>query len=690
MKFSPPNGVVDLTVSYVGIDDNNLDRSTNGNNFNKNHSRRTSGVTTNVMTDGINNSVSNTNNNINNSSDFDNSNDCNDNYKRNMNNNNSNDENRSGESFYSVNLNDVCNMLPPDLSINTYHQSSQILNSKKLKIVIPPPFPARSSSGISNQFLTKKLNESINNCPSQQSQKCEIAGDSGIISTSSVSTSNSTSSESICENNFYNIDSKLNKIESVDYQNILDNFENENDENENENSQRTTTWKWKEDENFIKCDHTVGTIPSPGTFTFHFRNNTIKPMNIKEIRNYFKYYNHAKADNISDCGDTIYVGSVNSVHENMQNLGHEINNKNNKNNNNENNNDMSDQVPTFSDSNKNRRRKSSSLIPCNFSDLKQYEGLGLGLYTAHNMVNLMGGQLECSANNEEACFWFTIPSSCASTSSSTTPMKCTEAISSLASSIPQSQLESKLQSELSSKDCSSQNSPEKCPINKMTRRMSRSKLSPGSTARKLFSSNPPVLTIPSFEILSESERGKSVSPSPSNSDRIIRVDNFSSSTINFSQSGSSSGSTLEIGRLSRGNSVSCNSSFGNTNEIRVLVVDDSRICQKVANRALTGLEFNCTAFASNGQEAIDMLSEVPLRFDAVLMDLRMPIMDGLTAIRKCREELGLTKLPIVALTAEVGLSIKEEAMKAGASWFLSKPTKSQELVCVLRALALKQ
>ena len=66
------------------------------------------------------------------------------------------------------------------------------------------------------------------------------------------------------------------------------------------------------------------------------------------------------------------------------------------------------------------------------------------------------------------------------------------------------------------------------------------------------------------------------------------------------------------------------------------------------------------------------------------MDLRMPVMDGLTAIRQCRNNLNLVDLPIIALTAEVGLRIKDEAMKAGASYFLSKPTASQELLDVLR------
>jgi CheY-like chemotaxis protein len=120
--------------------------------------------------------------------------------------------------------------------------------------------------------------------------------------------------------------------------------------------------------------------------------------------------------------------------------------------------------------------------------------------------------------------------------------------------------------------------------------------------------------------------------------------------------------------------------------MRVLVVDDSPTCQRVITRSLAHLEFTFVE-ASNGEEALRILTEKPLRVDAVLMDLRMPVMDGLTAIRKCRIELGLTSLPIIALTAEVGSSIKAEAMKAGATWFLNKPARSQELISILRALS---
>jgi CheY-like chemotaxis protein len=119
--------------------------------------------------------------------------------------------------------------------------------------------------------------------------------------------------------------------------------------------------------------------------------------------------------------------------------------------------------------------------------------------------------------------------------------------------------------------------------------------------------------------------------------------------------------------------------------MRVLIVDDSSMCQKVMVKSLKGLEF-LTEVAFNGWEACEKLQQTPCRFDAVLMDLRMPVMDGLEATRYCREVLKLSDLPIIAITAEIGTAIREEAIKSGASHFLSKPAKAQEIISILRSL----
>ena len=70
----------------------------------------------------------------------------------------------------------------------------------------------------------------------------------------------------------------------------------------------------------------------------------------------------------------------------------------------------------------------------------------------------------------------------------------------------------------------------------------------------------------------------------------------------------------------------------------------------------------------------------PEEFDLVLMDLRMPVMDGLEATRAIREELGLRDLPVVACTASSTLEKREEAAAAGVDAFTTKPFEAEELV----------
>ncbi len=89
----------------------------------------------------------------------------------------------------------------------------------------------------------------------------------------------------------------------------------------------------------------------------------------------------------------------------------------------------------------------------------------------------------------------------------------------------------------------------------------------------------------------------------------------------------------------------------------------------------------------NGAEAVEMFAAQP--FDLVLMDLQMPVMDGLTAIRLIREtEAGGPRTPIIVLTANVQAEHVEAAAAAGADMHLAKPIVAATLLGALeQALA---
>ena len=116
--------------------------------------------------------------------------------------------------------------------------------------------------------------------------------------------------------------------------------------------------------------------------------------------------------------------------------------------------------------------------------------------------------------------------------------------------------------------------------------------------------------------------------------------------------------------------------------VRVLVVDDSDINLEVARRILQlgGAE---VAMAGNGEEAYQRLRAEPEAFDVVLMDVQMPVLDGNTATRAIRRELGLTGLPIIALTAGALSSERQRSLAAGMDDFITKPFDPQELVRVI-------
>ncbi len=98
--------------------------------------------------------------------------------------------------------------------------------------------------------------------------------------------------------------------------------------------------------------------------------------------------------------------------------------------------------------------------------------------------------------------------------------------------------------------------------------------------------------------------------------------------------------------------------------------------------ALENEEMNIST-AGDGREAVDALQENP-DVDIVLMDIMMPQMDGYEAMQYIRNELKLTALPIIALTAKAMAGDREKCLQAGASDYITKPVDTQKLVSLMR------
>nr|WP_295776041.1 response regulator [Rhodoferax sp.] len=115
--------------------------------------------------------------------------------------------------------------------------------------------------------------------------------------------------------------------------------------------------------------------------------------------------------------------------------------------------------------------------------------------------------------------------------------------------------------------------------------------------------------------------------------------------------------------------------------LNVLLVEDHVVNQKLAVTLLTRWGHHVEV-ASNGQIALDMFAEQ--KFDVILMDMMMPVMDGLEATRRIRATETDRHTPIIAMTANAMESDRERCLAAGMDEYLSKPIKAQELQQMLQ------
>ena len=120
---------------------------------------------------------------------------------------------------------------------------------------------------------------------------------------------------------------------------------------------------------------------------------------------------------------------------------------------------------------------------------------------------------------------------------------------------------------------------------------------------------------------------------------------------------------------------------GLNSSVRILVAEDNPVNQMYLSLMLARMGYQAK-FCDNGQQALEAV--VQAEFDLVLMDIHMPIMDGLSATRAIRAlAWPKSQTPIIALTADVLQDAKNQANAAGVSAFISKPIKPEDLELVI-------
>jgi CheY-like chemotaxis protein len=116
--------------------------------------------------------------------------------------------------------------------------------------------------------------------------------------------------------------------------------------------------------------------------------------------------------------------------------------------------------------------------------------------------------------------------------------------------------------------------------------------------------------------------------------------------------------------------------------MRVLVAEDNAINQQVAEELLS-FEGALVSIVGDGRQAVNAVASARQQFDAVLMDVQMPVMDGYEATRALRAMPAFAELPVIAMTANAMASDREACLAAGMNDHVGKPFEIDHLVRTL-------
>ncbi|MCF8113233.1 MAG: response regulator, partial [Desulfotignum sp.] len=123
--------------------------------------------------------------------------------------------------------------------------------------------------------------------------------------------------------------------------------------------------------------------------------------------------------------------------------------------------------------------------------------------------------------------------------------------------------------------------------------------------------------------------------------------------------------------------------------LHILLAEDFEVNRKLLEPFLAQHGHDVTS-VENGEQALEMLSQQP--FDMVLMDIKMPVMDGIEATRRIRQhtDVDISRIPVIALTAHAIKGDRERFLAAGMDEYVTKPIHGNELLMMMERLAKKR
>jgi CheY-like chemotaxis protein len=120
---------------------------------------------------------------------------------------------------------------------------------------------------------------------------------------------------------------------------------------------------------------------------------------------------------------------------------------------------------------------------------------------------------------------------------------------------------------------------------------------------------------------------------------------------------------------------------------QILVVDDDQNIQVLVKTILSQKDYRVIT-ASNGEEAMEILKKE--KFQAIIIDAMMPVMDGNTLARKIKESAATREVPIIMITASKEVDMVKKSFSAGCVLFLPKPFTASSLLSLIQLILNKK